>query len=249
MKIDSKLRDILVSLGFVAVAALLVVAGILAWNHFIKTPPYVDPVKYPIRGIDISSHNGIVDFKKVANDGYAFVFIKASEGADFRDTYFRDNYHRARKAGLKTGAYHFFRFDRDGIEQAQNLASAIDGCTLELGVAIDIEDHGNVDGVDDEVISEQLTNMVDFLNMLGHRVVIYSNKDGYFDYIHEALPGCTLWICSFSPNPINTEWTFWQYNHRGKVKGIEGDVDLDAFCGSEADWRRYLQGAPWPYEN
>lgn len=242
-------RDILAGVGFVAVALLVVLAGILAWNHFIKTPPYIDPHKYPIRGIDISAHNGDVDFEEVARSGISFVFIKASEGVDFRDSLFRTNYHNAMKAGLKTGAYHFFRFDGDGIRQAQNIAHATYGCTPDMGIVIDVEDHGNVKGVSQKEISERLASMVEFLQMLGHKVLIYTNKDGYFEYVRKSVPGAPLWICSFSQTPINAEWTFWQYNHHGHVPGIKTEVDLNVFCGKEREWKNFLKGEHWPYDN
>lgn len=243
-----KKRDALIGLIFVAVTLLLGGAGYLAWQHFILTPPYIDPVKYPITGIDISSHNGDVDMKKVADDGVSFVFIKASEGIDFRDGRFIENYTKASKAGLKIGAYHFFRFDRDGVDQAVNFLKAIDKRPLDLGVAIDVETHHNADGVDSTLIAKRLLDMTEFLNMEGYKVTFYSNREGYYDYLKEAVPGMDLWICSFSSTPINAEWTFWQYNHRGKVKGISGDVDMNVFCGNQAEWNNYLNGGLWPYD-
>lgn len=70
--------------------------------------------RYEVRGIDISAHNGPIDFERIRNEGIDFVFMKASEGSGFKDVAFFDNYRNARKAGLKVGAYHFFRFDEIG---------------------------------------------------------------------------------------------------------------------------------------
>ena len=70
--------------------------------------------------------------------------------------------------------------------------------------------------------------------------IIYTNKDGYYDYIYGRLGLYPLWICSFSEVPISAEWTFWQYNHRGRVKGIKGDVDLNVFSGSEKEWVEFI---------
>lgn len=240
-------HDLLVSLGFLIVVALLAGAIWYAWDHYIKTAPYVDQDVYPVRGIDISAHNGDIDMVKVRKEGIEFVFIKASEGVDFRDSRFLENYTKARRAGMKIGVYHFFRFDRNGIDQARNLIGAIGRRHLDLGVAIDVEDHGNAKGVDSLSIAKRLTEMVEFLNLAGYRVTFYSNRDGYPDYLRQTVPGAPLWICSFTPMPADMEWTFWQYDHRGKVNGIEGYVDLNAFCGSREDWERYLNGAIWPY--
>ena len=117
----------------------------------------------------------------------------------------------------------------------------------DLGLVIDVESAGNPEGVDPDVIKKRLTNMVEYMNLLGHRVMIYTNLDGYYDYIADTLPGFPLWICRFKENPINAEWTFWQFDHHGKIDGVEGDVDLNAFCGSREEWERFLQGDVWPY--
>lgn len=243
-----RLRDFRVSLAFVGILILLVCTSIWAYFEFISTPPYVDPQRYPIRGIDVSAHNGMMNLDAAAADGIEFIFIKASEGQTFRDPNFRINYDKARHAGMKIGAYHFFRFDCDGISQAKNLLSVIGRRPLELGVAIDVEEENNAEGVDSVTIDVRLAQMTEYLNLRGYRVTFYSNRDGYYEYVREAAPGACLWICSFNRTPINAEWTFWQYDHRGHVDGIRGNVDLDAFCGSRREWENYLHGAPWPYD-
>ncbi|MDE5976262.1 MAG: hypothetical protein K2G69_06920, partial [Muribaculaceae bacterium] len=192
-------------------------------------------------------YNGEIDFKKVADSGVDFVFIKATEGKDFKDKNFRQNYDKASQAGLKKGAYHFFRFDRDGVDQALNLLKAVGTRHPELGLVIDVEESGNVDSIPHDVIMTRLSEMVDYLNLLGHRVMFYTNRDGYYKYLADTFPGYPLWICGFSQNPIYAEWTIWQFNHHGRVDGIKGDVDLNAFCGSKAEWKRYLNGDVWPY--
>ncbi|MDE6577726.1 MAG: hypothetical protein K2J82_09650 [Muribaculaceae bacterium] len=241
------LKDIIVAASFLVVCVLLIFAAFWAYHQFLTTPPYVDPDRFPIRGIDVSAHNGDIDFEKVKKSGVEFVFIKATEGGDFKDKNFRINYEKANKAGLKKGIYHFFRFDKDGVEQALNLMKAVGPRHPELGLVIDVEKFGNPDSIPSDLINERLTEMVDYLNLLGHRVTFYTNRAGYYDYLAESFPGYQLWICGFSQNPIYAEWTFWQFNHHGKVPGIKGDVDLNAFCGTREEWKRYLNGALWPY--
>lgn len=245
---DIPVADIEVAVDFLVAVLVLVFAGIWAVKEFMSTPPYVDPERFPIRGIDVSSHNGMMNLDAAAKDGVEFVFIKASEGATFRDPNFRLNYTKARHAGLMTGAYHFFRFDVDGVSQAVNFLRAIGPRRLELGVAIDVESHGNPKGVPPDTIARRLTQMADYLNLLGRRVIFYTNRDGYFDYLQQNVPGAPLWICNFSGAPVNAEWTFWQYDHHGKVDGINGDVDMNAFVGSRAEWSNFLDGAVWPYD-
>lgn len=233
-------KDWVVSVAFVAIFAILVFACWWAWLEFRTSPPYVDFNRYPIKGIDISRHNGMMNFEAIAEDDVRFVFIKASEGATHRDENFNLNYSKAVRAGLAVGAYHYFRFDVDGIAQAVNFCKVIGESKLAVGAVIDVEDYGNATGVETEVIVDELSSMADYLSMKGHRVIIYTNKDGYYDYIYGRLGLYPLWICSFSEVPISAEWTFWQYNHRGRVKGIKGDVDLNVFSGSEKEWVEFI---------
>lgn len=246
--IIGKFRDVRISLLFVTVAALLIFVSIWAYNEFMTSPPYIDPEQYPVKGIDVSSHNGLMNLDAAAADGISFIFIKASEGDTFKDKNFRINYDKASHAGLKIGAYHFFRFDVGGVAQAKNLLQAIGHRPLDLGVAIDVEESHNAVGVDSLQIAHRLQAMVQYLNLSGYRVTFYSTREGYYEYVREIAPGACLWIASLNSVPINAEWTFRQYYHRGRVKGIRGDVDLDIFCGSREDWQNYLNGAPWPYD-
>ncbi len=247
--IINKLHDLKVSFAFLGVAVLLVFTSIWAYREFITSPPYIDPDKYPIRGIDVSSHNDMMNLDAAASSGIEFIFIKASEGDTFRDQNFNINYDKARHAGLKIGAYHCFRFDVGGVAQAKNFLQSIGRRKLDLGVAIDVEESRNAQGVDSVLIARRLNAMVEYLNLCGYRVTFYSNREGYYAYINEVAPGSCLWICSFNSTPINAEWTFWQYYHKGKVKGIRGNVDLNVFCGNRKEWENYLNGAEWPYTN
>ena len=227
---------------FIVVLIALVFTSWWVWHEFRTTPPYVDFNKYSIRGIDVSSHNGMMNFDAVVADGIEFIFIKATEGKTFRDENFKMNYSKAHRAGLKIGAYHFFRFDVDGVSQAHNLCDMIENKELDLGVVIDVEESGNPKGISDEEITREVLQMAEYLKLRGVKISLYSNKDGYYKYFDNSdLRNYPLWICSFSQNPINADWVFWQYNHRGKVKGIKTDVDLNVFNGDREDWEVYCE--------
>lgn len=238
--INTRKTDIAISLCFLLAAALLTWAAYAAWINFRTSPPYVDRDRYPVGGIDISAHNGRIDFRSVAADSVEFVWIKATEGATFRDRRFADNHRNAGEAGLKRGAYHFFRFDKDGVEQAINLLEAIGDRTLELGVAIDVETSGNPSGIDDDLIMERIAEMVEYLNLRGLAPTLYCNKADFYTYLSDSFPGNSLWICAFSSDPIAAPWNFWQYNHRGSVNGIKGAVDLNVFGGNRMEWTDFI---------
>ena len=137
-------------------AGLYLVYGRERGNHGVK----LDTARFPIRGIDISAHNGTIDFDKVADDDIEFVLIKATEGGTFKDSRFHDNYRRARDAGLRLGAYHFFRFDVDGEMQGLNFVHSVRGKRLDLPLIIDIEEYNNARNVPTDTIISRLGRML-----------------------------------------------------------------------------------------
>lgn len=229
---------------FLGVSVLLACVIIFVWHEYMTTPPYVDSERFPIRGVDVSAHNGMMNFDAMAGDGIEFAWIKASEGVSFRDPNFSLNYQKAAHAGLKTGAYHFFRFDRDGVEQARNFVRAVAGRKLELGLAIDVEDTGNPDGIPKDSITARLRDMIDYLVLAGVRPLLYSNRAGYEKYLYDEFRDMPLWVCQFTDNSTSGDWLYWQYNHRGQVEGVHGEVDLDVFAGSRQEWESMLRNVP-----
>ncbi len=239
-------------------ALLLIVMGAAMWwgyknrtsiFHWMRGEIVVNRDKYPIVGIDVSVHNGDIDFNKVKADGYSFVFIKASEGVDHHDSKFDANYQNARQAGLKVGAYHFFRKNTDGLNQAKNFLETIGWRKLDLPLVIDVEDWSNDKNVKDDRTQRNLDTMIDNLRSRGHKVMIYTNGDGYKKYIKDGQVNINLWLCAFkSPDKIkHIPHQMQQYSHWGRVKGIWGDVDLNVFNGSQEQWDKWLKDLE-PYQ-
>ena len=74
-------------------AALVVLGGAyIVWHYVLPHSVNVDRYRYPVAGIDVSKHNGEIDFEQVRDDDYQFVFIKASEGKTYKDEAFNRNY-------------------------------------------------------------------------------------------------------------------------------------------------------------
>lgn len=221
-------------------------AGLFLYGRYFGEAPEPSEAAYPIRGIDLSAHNGAVDFDLLPAQGIDFVYQKATEGTDFTDRYFLDNARRALLSGIPCGAYHFFRFDSDGELQALNFHNALRGRAFTLPPAIDIEEWGNPDGHDTAKIVERLRRMLQTLERLGYRPVLYTNKDGYYRFVRGNFDNYPLWICSFTDPPLEgarTRWAIWQYSHRGRLEGVEGTVDLNVFNGDEESFRRLTGGA------
>lgn len=232
------LKEIFVAIGFILVMGMVALGAWWAYDSYRHPRAEVDFSRYPVRGIDVSAHNGDISFPSVASSGIQFVWIKASEGETLRDRRYAANVRAARQAGLLTGAYHFFRFDCEGVLQAMNLVAALDGDIPPLGVAIDVEIESNPEDIPDEQVIDNLESMADYLQLKGIPVTIYTNKEAYNRYIAERLGNYPLWICSFTDNePMedDTPWQWWQYSHAGKIPGIDGKVDENVYNGPATD--------------
>lgn len=195
--------------------------------------------QYPVAGIDVSSHNGNVDFNEVYADSIRFVYIKCSEGASFHDRNFDKNYENARKTGIAVSAYHFFRFDVNGTLQAQNFLSRLKGKTIDFPLAIDVEKDGNPTTQTDIIVS-RLQEMINYLEERNIPVIIYTNMEGHDRFCKKYFANYPLWLARFRKPDSDIDWSVWQYSHEHEVPGIKGNVDMNVFCGSESDFAAWL---------
>lgn len=226
------------------VAACLVYVG----SHHVGVKSIdVDADRFPVRGLDLSSHNGDVDFDRIVGDSIDFVMLKATEGTTFKDPRFHINYRAARRAGVKAvGAYHFFRFDTDGEMQAINFLNSLQGKTLDLPAVVDLEQWSNPEGIPTADIVKRLRDMTGYLERNGHNVMFYTNKNGYEKFIRGRFDGYPLWICSFTDPPLgdgNDRWALWQYSHQGWTEACGSKVDLNTFNGSRDEWLSWLKAS------
>lgn len=219
-------RILTIALGIVVLA----VAGVGSWWGYVRyLSPDISPsyVMYPTRGLDLSAHNGDVDFEAVKRSGVSFVILKATEGESFADKRFEANYAAARDAGLLVGAYHFFRFDCDGRVQANHFLNVIGDREFDFPLVLDVEESGNPAGHRREEVVATLREAISHLELRGYDVMLYTNKGGYRKFVSSDFPGYKLWICSFTDPPGPAEWYMWQYTHRGHVDGVDGQVDIN----------------------
>ncbi|GAA0771840.1 lysozyme [Roseibium denhamense] len=224
------LQALLRLLFYVAVGCVIAIGG--AAYFFMTWEP--DRDDFPIRGIDVSHHQGLIEWDQVAGDDVAFAYIKASEGGDFKDSAFERNWSSAGSAGLARGAYHFFSLCKDGVSQARNFIDQLPDDADMLAPAVDLEFEGNCPRrpAVAEVLQEisQFTALVE--QATGKRVVFYAPEDFYAQYLKGQGLNRRLWVRSIWHSPVYTDqWVLWQYHQRGTVKGITGDVDLNVLEG------------------
>jgi len=225
----------------------LVILAVIEYRMYIAPKGIkIDKTKYPITGIDISKHTGIINWELIKKQKISFVYIKATEGQDYIDPNYYINLARARKANIKVGEYHFFRFNKSGKVQAQNFLSHALHDPEELTPVVDIEEWGNLPiyKSDAEIKKQIRLFLIEVQSVIHRKMIIYTNMDSYNRYIKGSFTQHPIWICSFSKSPKlpdNRNWLFWQHAHNGKLEGIKGDVDINTFNGSELEWKAYLK--------
>lgn len=126
--------------GTIGAVAILAVASAAYFAYDFGMLRFNNPslATYPIQGIDVSHHQGDIDWKTVAaQPNVRFAIMKATEGGDHKDFRFAENWQRAGDAGLVRGAYHFFTFCRPGRDQAQNVLATVPKALDALPIAVD----------------------------------------------------------------------------------------------------------------
>ena len=201
---------------------------------------------YPIKGFDVSHHQGDIDWKKISPQQYQFVYLKATEGGDYQDDKFQDYWLEARERGMRVGAYHFFRLCRDGDIQAQNFIKTVPIKTNALPPVIDLEYDSNcINTFTKEQLLKQIKSMHDQLQThYAKQPIFYTSKVFYNMVLIGEFKDTPIWIREYKEQPDLKDgrpWTFWQKTNQGKISGINKNVDLNVFHGDEKQWKQFLE--------
>lgn len=188
-------------------------------------------------GIDVSEWQGDIDFNEVAEAGIEVVYIRVSEGTEYTDPYFRENYEKAKASGLRTGFYHFLTATnaKEAEEQARFFVSNIKGLEPECKLAMDFEVFNGLEVNEINNVAIAFLSTVEQLS--GKECVIYSDAYNAREVFSKELANkYPIWVADyFVEEPeSNGKWDTWvgfQYTDRGRIKGINGNVDRDKFTG------------------
>lgn len=209
--------------------ALLFYQGILWFNA-----PSVS--KYPIRGIDVSHHQDTINWEVLTKkENIAFAYIKATEGTNYQDPLYNFNNSQANKYGLKTGAYHYYRFCKPGYEQAINFINKVNPNEMSLPPAIDLEFMENCDSIPDiKNLEEELKEYIAIISdHYDKQPLIYLTMESFNQIYIKTDLDLDIWIRNVITSarlPKDYQWLFWQYSPRGNLEGIRSFVDLNVYC-------------------
>ena len=203
--------------------------------------------KYPVRGVDVSHHNGKVNWMQMKNEGITFAYIKSTEGVSHLDTKYLDNYVGANQAEVKVGTYHFYTFGLDGVLQAKHFIHQSTISSGDLIPAIDVE-HSSINQYsnDKDYIQQVVDELVKLERELhdyyGVRPLIYTNKDCYKLYIKKNFPENLIWMSDLhnEPQAKDYNWIVWQFSHTGNINGANREIDLNYFRYSFRQFNQLL---------
>lgn len=188
-------------------------------------------------GIDVSAFQPAIAWSVLAQDTVlSFCYAKATEGIEYVSPLFAKQHDGAKSIGLATGAYHFFRFSQDPMQQADAFLRVIDGRDGTLVPMVDVEVD---DGVRD--LQKKIDTLAAFVARVdaavGKRTLIYTDPGFWNSSMAgtDAFAGHPLWVATFSGTPgdltLPGGWASWvchQYTDDMHVPGIPNAVDGDA---------------------
>ena len=185
------------------------------------------------KGIDVSYHQGIIDWGKVKNAGIEFAIIRIGYGMydNQKDAQFENNYKNARAAGIPVGVYHYsYATSIEDAEREANLVVKwLNNRDLDLPVYFDIEDKSQ-QNLGKETLNSMCETFCNIIEAAGYWAGIYSNKYWATSIIDGPTLGkrYTYWVAQYNSKCTYTgPYAMWQYSSSGSVNGISGRVDMN----------------------
>jgi len=221
-----------------AVIFLGIVAFVFFWyeaeeqketpQHFQKTIP----PGYASVGIDVSHHQGAIDWEELLIDkGFDtiidFVYCKVTEGSDHLDTKWAINREKLNELGVLNGAYHYFLPKTLPRPQAAFFLEQWDERDIDLPPVLDVEEEGFSD---EDLIAKMQIWLTEVERVSGRRPIIYTSLNFYETKFRNKFPGYKFWLAAYSREPQymgDPDVVHWQFSEKGKLPGIEEYVDIN----------------------
>jgi lysozyme len=220
------------------------------------TPPLPTPTPTPtpsasgasgfLDGIDVSYHQGAIDWGSVAASGKRFAFVRATAGTLTADSAYSANRSGARAAGLAVGSYHYANPDTAPNDAGNEASWFLGNATIGSGDLVPVLDFEVSNGLDAASLTTWAQTWLSQVTAAtGVQPIIYTNAGFWSSSMGDtdwfAQNGYRVWIASWTTASQPTVpagnwggqgWTFWQHSSTGSVPGITGAVDLDRFNGT-----------------
>ena len=215
------------------------------------------PEGYEIHGIDISHHQGDINWSELREKGLInetpirFIMIKATEGSTRVDENFKENFYQSREYGFTRGAYHFYSVHSPAKSQAEffikNVKLENGDLQLENGdlpPVLDVE-HKPKNQTDD-AFKASILEWLDIVEQhYGVKPIIYTYYKFKMQYLSDPVfDQYPYWIAHYYVDEVEYQgpWKFWQHTDVGRLPGIDGNVDFNIYNGSFYELRKLTIG-------
>lgn len=203
------------------------------------------PSGHSVYGIDVSRHQGDIDWETLSTGHHpdapiSFVYIKASEGSDFKDVKFKENFENARKHGFVRGAYHYFSTTSSGLSQANLFISMVKLRKGDLPPVLDIEEKPKNKKKYIEEVKVWLKKVEEHY---GVKPIIYASSKYKQKYLDDPFfKEYPSWVAHYYIPELRKgeEWLMWQCTDLGVLPGIKEKVDINIFNGSKKQFENLL---------
>lgn len=181
-----------------------------------------------VLGVDVSAHQGAIDWKRLREAGISAAYIKASEGAGHQDARLSANWRGAHGAGIVRGAYHYFTLCSTGAEQARSFLAIVPPDATALPPALDLElDGACEERPDADAVQAEVDDFVAAVEKAwGRRVVVYSSFGWRTAYGLPEEVDRPAWLTRHEGRPEG-DWAIWQVRFDDRIDGVDHDIDLD----------------------
>lgn len=202
----------------------------------------------PVQGLDVSRYQGKIDFRAARGGGTQFVFIKATEGKDYIDPNFYENWRKAAEAGVPRGAYHFMTWCSLASEQAAWFVKMVPNDPDALPPVLDIEwnNHSSCKNKHprEDVLEKIRVMLAAMERHTGKVPIIYTDMNFHDDVLEGEHFDNPFWLRSTAAEPhsryTNRPYLFWQWTQTGTMSGVWAEVDRNAFVGSPDDFVTFV---------
>lgn len=205
------------------------------------------PSTFPVHGIDAARFQGQMNWKRIKREGVRFAWLKATEGGDLLDPEFKRNWRGAKRAGIPVGAYHFYYFCTDPETQAKWFIKNVPRLRGGMPPVLDLEWNPFSPTCTLRPPAREVRRLANrFIQIVeqhyGTKVVIYTAPD-FWERNGVNQLDRDFWLRSTATHVEKrfnvTDWLFWQYSSTGIINGIEKEVDLNCFHGSQDQWETW----------
>ncbi len=193
--------------------------------------------KGEVYGIDISRHQGIINWKALSEFKFKynkidFVYVKATESDSWVDNRFERNWESAKKHKIIRGAYHFFDPEVDAKSQMNLFFDKVKLEKGDLPPMLDVEKESKINTNEYQRLVKQCLIIME--NHYRMKPILYVNQEFYSSYFNnEDFEEYSLWISRLKDTPPKqNNWVIWQFSHTVMIPGIDEYVDFNTFRGS-----------------